>query len=182
MPSRDALTETREEPGWKTGAALRVRRAHYLILGGAVLVLAGWLLVIRVLVPAILQSGVVETLGEVAALQRRLIESGNVEKADVQIGQTTSTKGAGRHLKVNAVWRGEPDSAESAATRLADVVLQTYAGIDTIGVALILALVGARASCAQHRAVPLLVALVLRFEIGRSVCLFNRSVYVPYPA
>jgi hypothetical protein len=91
-----------------------------------------WALLIRVVVPAIQGSGIPQALGEAALLRQRLIDSGYVRDASVTVGQSTGSAGQVRLLKVTVTWKGEPDSKELAATRIAGLVIESYARLDEI--------------------------------------------------
>lgn len=65
-------------------------------------------------------------LSSLASLQEHIHDSGKVHFSSVFVGNSWGPGGERSYLKIDAVWKGRPDSYETAASDIAAIVLRDY--------------------------------------------------------
>ena len=99
---------------------LHLWKYHVLIAGiGATLILVS-ILSVSILI------GQGFGLAHLVTLQENIQHSGKVHFSSVFVGKVWGASGEVRYLKVDAVWRGRPDSYEMAASEIASIVMRDY--------------------------------------------------------
>ena len=114
---------------------MKTKRLVIVIVVCCVLLLGGCGLVVGlVVVPALSSSGLGEAFVAALRLAATLNESGLVDNANVKFGTNFQNGRRVHSLTVECHWRGSDEADESAATRVAAIVLDAYGRIDEVDV------------------------------------------------
>jgi uncharacterized RDD family membrane protein YckC len=110
---------------------VHIWKYHILILSGAAVVML--LAVVSVSVFVTESFG----LADLATLQEKIHDSGQVHFASVFIGKVWGPSGERSYLKIDAVWKSKPDSYETATSEIAAIAIGNYPDISSTDVVVI---------------------------------------------
>ena len=110
----------------------RKRLVVIIVLAGVFLMVGCGAVVGLVLVPALTSAGVSESLARIFRLSSVLNDSGLVDGATVTVGRNVSGGRTTRLLKVECRWVGAEPADETAATRVAAIVLDSFDDIANV--------------------------------------------------
>lgn len=110
---------------------VRIWKYHTIIAGGA----AALMLIAGITMSVFMIEKF--DLSKLASLQGAIQDSGKVHFSSVFVGNTWGPSGEARYLKLDAVWKGKPESYETAASEIAAIALHDYPEATEIDVVMV---------------------------------------------